>query len=154
MYQGRNYAICNSSSLAQSSTLPLVTLIGTAAVRAGLYEYVFGSSGSPADNAVQYSFQRCTTAGTAGSSITPQALDPGDPAAVSTSGLATFSGGPTLTANAFLAQFGLNQRATYRWIAAPGAELKIPATANNGIAVLPIAVSAAFTSQFTLYFFE
>lgn len=154
MYQGRNYAVANSSSLVQSSTLPLVTIIGTSAVRSMIYEYIFGSSGSPADNAVQYSFQRCTTAGTAGSSLTPVALDPGDPAAVSTSGLATFSGGPTLTANLFLAQFGLNQRATFRWIAAPGAELKIPATANNGIAVMPIAVSAGFVSQFTLYIAE
>lgn len=154
MYQGRDYSIAFSSSLAQSATLPLVTLIGAATVRPGIYEYVFGSSGSPADNAAQYTFQRCTTAGTAGSSFTPVPLDPADPASTSSSGLATFSAGPTLTAAALLAQFGLNQRATYRWIAAPGAELKIPATANNGIAVMPVAVSAAFTAQATLYFFE
>lgn len=150
MYQGRNYAIASSSTLAASTTLPLVTVIGTAAVRSMIYDYTFGSSGSPADAAVAYVFQRCTTTGTAGSSITPQALDPGDPVAVTTSGLATFSVGPTLTANALLAEFGVNQRATYRWIAAPGSELKIPATANNGIAVLPTAVSAAFTAQFTI----
>lgn len=150
MYQGRNYAIAASSSLAQSATLPLVTVIGTTAVRTMVYEFCFGSSGTPADNAVEFKVQRCTSAGTPGSSITPVALDPGDPAAVTTSGLATFGAGPTLTASAFVYQFGLNQRATFRWIAAPGSELKIPATSANGIAFVPTAVSSAFTSEFTV----
>lgn len=154
MYQGRNYAVATTAALAQSSTLPLLNILGTAAVRSMIYEFEFGSSGTPADSAAQIALQRCTTAGTPGSSYTPVAIDPGDPAAVSTCGLATFSVGPTLTANAFLYNFGINQRATFRWIAAPGSELKIPATANNGIAFVPIAVSTAWTPQFTVLIAE
>lgn len=154
MYQGRDYAIATTAALAQSATLPLLTLIGTAAVRAMIYEFEFGSSGTPADSAASIALQRCTTAGTAGSSFTPVPLDPADPASVSTCGLATFSGGPTLTANAFLYNFGINQRATFRWIAAPGSELKIPATAANGIAFMPLNVSTTWTPQFTVLFAE
>lgn len=154
MYQGRNYAIATTATLAQSSTLPLLTVIGTAAVRSMVYEIQFGSSGTPADNAASFAVQRCTTTGTAGSSYTPVALDPGDPAAVTTCGLATFSVGPTLTSNSFLYNFGINQRTTFRWIAAPGSELKIPATANNGLAFMPINVSTAWTPQFTVLIAE
>ena len=50
---------------------------------------------------------------------------------------------PTLTANAFLYQAALNQRATFRWVAQPYGEILIPATASNGIM---IGLSAASTS--------
>lgn len=153
-YQGRNYSITGNTSLAASATLPALTVIGTTAVRTMVYDYILGSSGSPADAAARLTWQRCTTAGTAGSSITPQAIDPGNPAAVTTSGLATFSVGPTLTASALLAEVGINQRATFRWIAAPGGELMIPATSANGLALMPIAVSAAFTLEATVYIAE
>lgn len=154
MYQGRNYAVATTATLAQSSTLPLLTVIGTAAVRSMIYEFTFGSSGAPADAAASFTLQRSTTAGTPGSTFTLISLDPGDPAAVTTCGLATYSGGPTLTSNSFLYNFGINQRATFRWIAAPGSELKIPATANNGIAFVPINVSAAWAPQFTVLIAE
>ena len=154
MYQGRNYAVATTAALASSSTLPLLTIIGTAAVRSMIYEFEFGSSGTPADSAASFTIQRCTTAGTPGSSFTPVAIDPGDPAAVSTCGLATFSAGPTLTSNAYLYNFGINQRATFRWIAAPGSELKIPATASNGLAFMPLNVSTTWTPQFTVLIAE
>jgi len=63
---------------------------------------MFGSGAGPAANPARYLVQRCTSTGTPGSAITPQALDPGDPVALATSGLAAFSVGPTLTANAYL----------------------------------------------------
>lgn len=151
---GRNYAVTASSTLAASATLPLVTLISTAAVRPRLYEFILGSSGAPANQATRFAWQRCTTAGTAGSSLTPQALDPADPAAVTTSGLATFSVGPTLTASAFLNDVGLNQQATFRWLANPGGEMVMPATAANGLALMPLSVSSAYTAETTLYFAE
>lgn len=151
---GRNYSVSGTSTLAASATLPLVTLISTAAVRPRLYDFTLGSSGAPANQAVRYAIQRCTTAGTPGSSITPQALDPADPVAVVTSGLATFSVGPTLTANAFLFDLGLNQQGTYRWLAAQGGELVMPATAANGLALMPLAVSSAFAAEFVMHFSE
>ena len=57
----------------------------------------------------------------------------------------SFAIAPTYTANTILWSAGVNQRATYRWVAAPGSELLIPATASNGIGVA--AKSAAYTGD-------
>ncbi len=152
MYQGRNYSVAGNATNTQSSTLPLTGITGGTTVRPCIYEFAFGSSGSPADNAASFLFQRATTIG-AGSAFTPVALDPADPASTTTS-LITYTTGPTLTANAYLYEFGLNQRATFRWIAAPGSELKVPATAANGIMCLNPAVSATWAAQFAVLFAE
>lgn len=152
MYQGRNYSVAVNATNTQSSTLPLVGITGATSVRPCIYEFVFGGSGSPADNAASFLFQRATTIGN-GSAFTPVALDPADPASITTS-IITYTTGPTLTANAFLYEFSLNQRATFRFIAAPGSEMKVPATAANGIMCLNPAVSTAWTVNGTLYFAE
>jgi len=151
----RRYSVNGNATNTASSTLPLITLISTPAVRPQLYDLILGSDATPADNAAKYVIQRCTAAGTAGSSITPQAIDPGDPAAVTTSGLATFSVGPTLTASAFMLQFAHNQRATFRWVAAPQSNIILPATSANGIAILPTVVGgSAFNAVASLLFEE
>lgn len=147
----RRYAIAGNATNTASSTLPSVTVISASTVRPKIYDLIVGSDATPADNAGKFVLQRCTAAGTAGSAITPQALDSGDPAAIATSGLATFSVGPTLTANAFVLQWAQNQRATFRWVAAPSSEIVLPATASNGVAVLPTVVGgSAFNTDFTI----
>lgn len=146
----RRYNVAGNATNTASATLPLVTVISASTIRPQIYEIVVGSDATPADNAAKYVLQRCTTAGTAGSSITPQAIDPADPAALSSSGLAVFSGGPTLTANAFIFQFAVNQRATFRWVAAPGSNFVMPATAANGLALLPTVVSGTSNTVFTI----
>ena len=150
----RDYSVNGNGTNTQSATLPLVTLISTANIRPRIYDLMFGSGASPADNAARYIVQRCTTAGTPGSSITPQALDPGDPVALATSGLAVFSVGPTLTANAILLQFAVNMRATFRWAPKEGKELVLPATASNGVAILPAQVSLAWDQAFSIQYTE
>lgn len=149
---GRDYSVAGNATNTQSSTLPLVGISGGTTVRPRLYEFTFGSSGSPADNAASFLIQRATTVGHS-TAFTPVALDSGDPAAISSAGI-TYDTGPTLTANAYLYEFGLNQRATFRWIAAPGSEFVVPATAANGIMVLNPAVSSTWTAQFVLLFAE
>ena len=139
----RSYAVNGNATNTQSATLPLLTLISAATIRPRIYDFVLGSDATPADNAGKYVFQRCTTAGTPGSSITPHALDPADPAALASSGLAIFSVGPTLTAGAFCLQFAVNQRATFRWVSAPGKEIVLPATASNGVALVPTVVAGS-----------
>jgi hypothetical protein len=57
----------------------------------------------------------------------------------------TITADATLTASAFLANIALNQRASFRWVAAPYDELIIPATASNG---LSFQVSSATTTTF------
>jgi hypothetical protein len=64
--------------------------------------------------------------------VTPEPLDQADAAAVSVAG-SNFTVNPTLTANLLPLSIPLNQRASFRWVAAPGSEIVIPATANNGI---------------------
>lgn len=98
----------------------------------------------PADNAFTFVFQRCTTAGT-GAAKTPNSLDPADSLASTIVCTDTVTVDPTLTGNAFLNRIALNQRATFRWVAAPYGELIVPATASNGIA---LALSAASTTSF------
>lgn len=100
-----------------------------------LLETTFGAAeATPADNAFVWEFQRCTTAGTAGSAVTPGSIDPGDTVAATTVCGQAHSADPTLTANQVLESIGLNQRATFRWVAIPGYEIVVPATASNGLA--------------------
>lgn len=146
----RRYNISGNATNTASSTLPLISVISASTVRPQIYDIVCGSDATPADNAGKFVLQRCTTAGTAGSSITPQAIDPGDPAAVATSGLAVFSVGPTLTAAAFLLQWAQNQRATFRWVAAPMSNIILPATAANGVCVVPTVATAAVNTVITI----
>lgn len=101
--------------------------------RIKLYDLFFGSEATPADVGVLWQVQRSTAAGTS-TAVTPQALDPADAAAVSVAG-SNFTVDPTLTANALPFTEPLNQRASFRWVAAPGSEIVVPATASNGLAV-------------------
>lgn len=98
--------------------------------RVAIYDLVFGSSAAAADNVFLWEVNRSTTAAT-GTSVTPNALDAADPASVTlTKQNNTVQG--TNTAGAIPLVVPLNQRATFRWVAAPGGELIIPATASNG----------------------
>lgn len=146
---GRKYAVSGSIAQADSTSAPLMNLNnpGTA-IRPMVYDIIVGSGTvSPADNACRFQIQRSTTAGsTATTSITPQAIDPGDPAATATCFQGTYSTNPTLTASAFLLNWSQNQRATFRWVAAPTSELVIPATANNGIALVTPAHGGSTTT--------
>lgn len=133
----RNYNVSGNVAQSSSATLPFGNIISTTAIRPMIYDITMGSDATPADNASTFAFQRGTTVGTwagaGGAAITPQAIDPGDPAATATANQGIASVGPTLTASAFVLQWAQNQRATFRWVAAPGSELKMPATASNGL---------------------
>lgn len=101
--------------------------------RALVYDLIFGSEATPADAAVLWTIRRCTAAGTS-TAVTPQALNPADPVATAEAG-ENHSIEPTYTAAAILLNVPLNQRATFRWVAAPGGELVVPATDENGIGI-------------------
>lgn len=151
---GRKYSVSGNATCTQSATLPLITLISTANIRPKISDIVLGSGASPVDQQGRFILQRCTTTGTPGSSITPQALDPGDPVAQATSGLAVFSVGPTLTANAILLMLAGAMRATLRWVAKDGHEIVLPATASNGVALVPVQVSAAWDLGMVFHYSE
>ena len=128
------------------------TLISAATVRPSIYFFTIGTTGTPADSAVIWIWQRCTAAGTV-TAVTPQALDPADPASLSSGG-ENASAEPTYTANAILFNLGLNARATYNWWAQDGAGLKSPATAANGLGLLPTHASATVATAITQHFEE
>ena len=137
----RSYSLDTTGTVAASATLPFLNLISTAAIRPKVFDLIVGSSATPADNACKFQIQRCTSVGTPGSTPVPTPDDPADPACLTTAGLLTFTGGPTLTAGAMLLQWSQNQRATFRWVAAPGKELVMPATASNGLALMTPTVA-------------
>lgn len=132
----------------------IINLVGAATVRPKIYDMIMGSDATPADNAAEYVLQRTTAVGTEGSGFTPVPLDPLTVAATSDAGVA-HSGEPTYTANAVLLEWAQNQRATYRWVAAPGGELIATATANNGIGCQVIGIAgSAVNMNVTLHFEE
>lgn len=133
------YAVGNGfGGTQQAMTTTYKTLIditaatGATTLRRGLiYDILFGADGTPADNAMVYKADRQTTTGTR-TAATPAPLDSGDAAALLTYGVNTTIE-PTVTASTQLIEVPVNQRASYRWVAAPGGELVIPATNVAGI---------------------
>jgi hypothetical protein len=139
------YAVEMNRTASTTASLGSVGADATRPRRGKWYDIILGSEASPADNAFKYIVQRCTALGTS-TSVTPQALDPADAATESDAG-ENHTIEPTYTANAVLLAIGLNQRATFRWVAAPGGELVYPATASNGLGIqTPTASTVAITA--------
>ena len=138
------WGVTADKGAANVQTVMLLVAATTNMRRARIYDWTLGCNASPADNTFIHMAQRCSTAGT-GTTKTPNALDPADTLASTIVVKDTVTADPTLTGNAFLLWKPLNQRATFRWVAAPYGELIIPATASNGIA---LGVSAASTTTF------
>ncbi len=111
-------------------------------VRGQMYELLFSQGAAPADTVIQWLVQRGTAVGTEGAGVVPAPLDSDAPASILDAG-EDHSAEPTYTAATELLDFDLNQRATFRFVAAPGGEFMIPAVANAGIGAVP--ASAAYT---------
>ena len=101
--------------------------------RLRIYDLTFGSEATPADAAILWTVRRCSAAGTS-TGVTPQNLDPASATTEYDAG-ENHTIEPTFTAGAILLNIPLNQRATYRWVAAPGGELVMPATPSNGAGI-------------------
>jgi hypothetical protein len=140
----RNYSISGQRSVA-SPTDTLLGLTSAATIRPMIHDLIVGSLATPADNALEFILQRYTAAGTA-TAVTPVAIDPADPASLASAGH-NHTVEPTYTAGAVLMDLAMNQRATQRWVPNPGREVKLPATAANGVGLQP--VHASFTGNVT-----
>ena len=141
------YAITGALASVAGSYKTVIDVFAGATPRRGkVYDVLIGTNGTPADNYLQWDISRMTADGTGGSSITPNPLDPADAAALATAKQG-YTAEPTVTANSSLFNVGVNQRASYRWVAAPGSELVFPATANNGLALRTL--SGGYTSSAT-----
>lgn len=135
--------VANKGAASVQSVLTL-TAAAASPRRAKVYDWTFGCGASPADNAFTHIAQRQTAVAT-GAAKTLFALDAADTLASTLLALDTVTVDGTLTANAIVFRKALNQRATFRWVAAPYGELLIPATANNGYM---FGLSAATTTSF------
>lgn len=113
---------------------------GTTAQRNRIYELWIANEGTPADNLVVHTVQRCTALGTS-TAVTPTKLDPADRAAQAAVG-ENHTVEPTYTANEEVLEVPLNTRATYRWVAAPGSEIVTPATVASGVGAKALHASA------------
>lgn len=135
---------------------PTKTALGvtsTTAVRPEIYHVIVGSAATPADNALSIFLQRYTAAGTA-TSLTPSPLDPADPASTATAGR-THTVEPTYTAGLILLHIALNQRATRDWFGLDASKnLKMPATASNGIGLYYVHSSFTGVTDSTILFNE
>lgn len=121
------------------TNLTIILLTGSAAIRCKLYELILGSDATPADVATEFIVARTTAVGTGGTALDEVPLDPLTVAATAAAVGGTFSGEPTYTSTANLMNIALNQRATFRWVAAPDGELISIASANNGLGLRSVA---------------
>lgn len=139
---GSRYSIVITGTIPNSATNVFANITGGTFGRVCIYDLLMGSTATPADNAAKFQLQRSTSAGSGGTAVTPSPLDPADVAA-GTAVQQLPSVQPTLTSNLFLLQWSQNQRATFRWVAAPNAEIVIPATSANGVAVVNPAIGGS-----------
>ena len=147
---GRRYSGYGADTNTASTTQ--VELRSATTIRPRIYDFLIGSAATPADNAGEYVFRRTTTIGTH-TAFTAIALDPGDPASLAVFGV-NHSAEPTYTANSDLLHFATNQRATFRWVAAPGGEIVLPAAAN-GCGLLAVSIGgAAVVMQYQVHWEE
>lgn len=121
-----------------------ITADATRPRRGKIFDIMFGSEATPADNVFLWQVHRCSDAGTS-TGVTPLPLDPADAATEADAGENHTVEGTVATGS--LLSIPLNQRATYRWVAAPGSELVYPATASNGFRITtPTATAVAITA--------
>lgn len=153
-----NYAVNNGlggtlqAITSTYKTLLAVTAQTTSLRRIKVYDVMFGTLGTPADQTYEYDISRQTAAGTS-TAATPNPLDPADAAAF-TVGSVNFTAEPTITASSSVFYLGINQRASYRWVAAPGSELVGPATNLAGLALRTRSVSGGTATSTAEFLFQ
>ncbi len=120
-------------------------LLGGGQLRRGkIYDIMVGTNGTPADNFMEFDVTRITMgassvlAGGVSSISSALTLDLADTGFVAMAGInSSVETAFTVTTESWY--LGMNQRASYRWVCAPGSELVYPAnssaTGNNGFAL-------------------
>ena len=125
--------------------------VATPLTRAKVFDISVGCSATPADAATKFKYGRTTAVGTEGTGFTPNNIDAAGPAGEYDSGYG-HSAEPTYTANKELLVFSVNQRATFRWVAAPESEMVLTATQNNGAGLKSASGTGTAVHQATVLF--
>lgn len=144
------YSIDGAQNAAANISM-LQTLRGAAKRHKITYIHI-GSGSTPDDQAQNLQINRVTADGI-GTTVTPQALDPADGAAVTTAE-ENQSTEPTKTAGAVLLSISHNTRSAQHWYAKDGRELVAPDTAGNGLTLVFLLATGSQLCEATIHFDE
>ncbi len=116
-----------------------------------LLDIMVGSDANPpADNALKFLIERCTTKGTR-TTVTPNPMDAAEAAFHGTAGENHTANG---TGGADLFTIPLNGKSTMRWVARPGEELIAAAVADDGLQILTPVAGGTPTVSVTIWVAE
>lgn len=148
-----NYSLNNDlAGTKQALTSTYKTILAVTAATATLcqsavYDVMIGTNGTPADNFLEWDISRQTAAGTSTPGTPVPLQSPTAVRAAGTAGSLNFTAEGTISATSSVFYIGINQRASYRWVASPGSELIVPAVNLSGLALR--VKSAAYTGTAT-----
>lgn len=149
------YAVQLTDTIGTGSTLGTVRADATTPRRIKWYDLIVGTTNTPADAAVRWTVTRVSAAGAGtATAVTPAIVDPADAAAL-TDCHENFTAEPTTYDAVPLLAIALNQRASFRWVAAPGGELVTAATASIGAGIrTPVISTGTPDGTATVHFEE
>ena len=149
------YSIAGQDTGTATTTI-LYVVNGASAPRAiALYDILIGSDATPADQASEFAVRNVTDehATPGGTATTPVNLVRNGPAALS-NGVANPTNEPTYGDTTSFLNIALNQRATFRWVAAPGSELVCDDAEDNGWSLFVVGTTSAYNVNTTLLYEE
>jgi hypothetical protein len=147
-----SYVATCRAAVANPRTIGKVGHDGSATYRGFLEHFIVSVGGTPADNSIIFTLQRCTTAGTF-TSVTPANTETADGAPDLIAG-ENATAEPTYTASTELFDNDLNQRAIFMLVYTDQRWPVIPATANNGIGMKATHASVTASASVTFQWLE
>jgi hypothetical protein len=149
-----DYQVFHNATNTASATVPMLNLMATATNQIGVFEINAGSDAT-ADNAVKYAIMRTSARQTQSTTITPTAIDQNVTQAALSTCDSAWNINPTITASSQILQWGMHQRATYRWVAYDYTKfLRTQAGTGKGLALMSVVVSSSFNGVFSLSYSE
>src|SRR5262245_51729091 len=104
-----SFNVFHNATNTASTTVPMLSLMGTATSQVGIYEINSGSDAT-ADNAIKYSIRRNSARGTQSTTVTPTPADQNVTQAALTTCDVAWNINPTITASSDVLQWGQHQR--------------------------------------------
>lgn len=152
----RNYSM-NGVNGGTTGYTSAIVLHGSNVARTFVFDITMGSGAAPNDYATIWRLGRYTVAPSGGTTFTPLPLRPDDVASALTSSTTTTcitpSGEPTtITLASSPLVVPLNARASFRYVASPGAELLNTFSAANGLALQQIGTTGIVGSATIIWF--
>ena len=136
---GDRYAAVGLVTVATGPADTMLALNGVVTNRGRIFDLGFGSSATPADNVVLWRVARSTTAVAVGAAVveTPLTGEGGQGGAPASQLIAISNVTTEPGYSEIMIDIGVNQRASWRWVAAPEGELLTPAEATSAIGIEP-----------------